>query len=90
MSNNKIYMVCGLYDASCGSDSIMDASPWTEYFATKEEAEQACEIVNDFYFERCKIPCQFGVREIDLNNLTTVESLKKELDKEYKECWSPE
>lgn len=90
MSDNKIYMVCGLYDASCGSDSIMDASPWTAVFATKEEADKACEIANDFYFEKCHIDCAFEVREIDLDKLDTVESLKEDLDKEYKECWSSE
>ena len=90
MSKNKIYMVCGLYDASRGEDSVMDTSPWTEYFATKEEAEKACKIVNDFYFEKCKCYCEFEVREIDLNNLNTIKSLKEELDEEYDACWNPE
>ena len=35
---SKIYQVVGLYDASCGEDSIMDASPIVKSFATKEEA----------------------------------------------------
>ena len=90
MPSNKIYMVCGLYDASCGDDRIMDASPWTAVFATKEEADKACDMVNDFYSEKCKIHCRFEVREIDLNNLCTIKVLKEDLDKEYKECWSPE
>jgi hypothetical protein len=84
---NKIYMVCGLFDASCGEDSIMDASPWTAVFATEKEANKACTMVNNFYYKKCHIYCEFEVREIDLDNLCTVESLKEELAKEYEECW---
>lgn len=87
---NKIYQVVGLYDASCGADSIVDASPWVETFKTKEEAEKACELVNDFYFEKVGIHCAFEVREIDLDHLDTVESLNNELIEEYNECWNPE
>ena len=90
MPNNKVYMVCGLYDASCGSDSIMDTGPWTAVFATEEEAKRACKMVNDFYSDKCKINCKFDVREIDINNLCTVDILRNDLDTEYKECWSPE
>lgn len=84
---SKIYMVCGLYDASCGNDSILDADPYIKCFATEQEANQACTIVNEFYWEKCKIHCAFEVREIDLDNLCTIKKLKKELDKEYNECW---
>ena len=82
---NKIYMVCGLYDPSRGDDSIMDASPWIACFKTREEAEEACETVNDFYFEKCHYDCDFEIREIDLDNLETLERLNQNLEQEYKD-----
>lgn len=86
---SKIYQVVGLYDASCGEDSIMDASPIVKSFATREEADEACSVINDFYFERCKIHCAFEVREVDLDTLDTLDSLKADLNREYAEGWDP-
>lgn len=86
---SKLYQVVGLYDASNGADRILDAKPWVCTFATEAEANEACKIANDFYFEKCKIPCEFEVREIDTDNLYTLDSLKATLDDEYTECWDP-
>ena len=88
--NNKLYQVVGLYDASNGVDRIMDAAPWIATFKTKEEADKACQLANDFYSDKVKIDCFFEVREIDLDNLNTVEGLTNTLNEEYEECWKPE
>jgi len=80
---NKIYLVSGIYDL----DGI---HLWTEYFKTKEEADQVCEIVEDFYTNKCNIPCLFSVREIDMDNLYTIDQLKKNLEDEYNNCWNVE
>lgn len=86
---NKIYEVCAIIDTA-ESYKLRDMSIWTDYYKTKEEAEEARQIAEDFYDNRAKVDCIFEVREIDLNHLSTIEKLKADLDEEYNECWNPE
>lgn len=86
---NKIYIVCGMVDSD-GSGALDDTFLWLDYYKTKEEAEKAEQIAEDFYYNRAKVDCTFEVREIDLNKFSTIEKLKADLDEEYNECWSNE
>lgn len=78
--NKPTYMVVGVVDPSCGDDSAIEVSPWVATFSSKEDADKACEMVNDFYYNKCKIPCNFEVREITSISL---EDLQNDLDAEY-------
>ena len=88
VKQNKIYAVCGAFD-SAAAGALDDVSIWMMYFKTKEEAEEACKIVEDFYTNRCEVACTFEVREIDLDEFSTIESLKEDLEDEYDNCWNP-
>lgn len=81
-----LFQVIGIYDAFDGQESVINIKPLVATFATEAEAKEACELVNQFYFEKCKMPCAFEVRKVKLQ---TIESLKASLDKEYVECWAP-
>lgn len=88
---DKIYQVRGIltteYDNDCKFD---DLSTVHAEFATQEEAEEFCKYITDFYFERCKVFCEFEIAEIDLTQLDTVDKLKQKFEHEYEICYNPE
>lgn len=79
--SNVIYMVSGLVDFSNGEDSAMDLSPWAGFYKTRAEAEEAKVLVTEHYKD-LNVSHSMEVREVNLDELDTLDKLKAELKEE--------
>lgn len=82
---SKCYLVAGLIN-QMDSLNLDEIGNFIAKFKTKEEAEQARDLLENHYSERCKVDCFFEVREIEED--TTLEELKRDLDEEYEACYA--
>ena len=82
---SKIYQVRGVIDPNAGNGTkFEDISTWYAEFASKEDADKCCEFVNDLYFNKYHVWCEFEVVEIDTDKLNDLSKVISDLNNVYK------